>query len=441
MKPLTMMLSLAAFASRLVVAEDSRADALTLLEQHCVRCHGGEKTKASLDLTTREGLLKGGETGPVVNTSKPNDSLLLKSIRHEADSEMPYKEPKLPEQDISTITDWVKAGTPYTRRLKPIPTQQESVIVADTGKNHWAFQPISNPTPPSISDYSNPIDKFVVAKLREAKLSLSPPATREHLIRRVTFDLIGLPPTPAEVKSFVNDRSPRAYENLIDRLLASPHYGERWARHWLDLARFAESDGYEHDAVRPHAWRYRDYVIRSFNADKPYDQFIREQLAGDELRPGDPEALTATAFNLLGPDMVDSSDQIQRRQNTLNDMTDTTSLAFLGLTLGCARCHDHKFEPLSQRDYYSLQAFFTPAKFQSAAPIPTPQERGAHERALEEYNNHPKVLELAELEAEPRKEIFQRKLAKLSPEAQMAHNTPVAQRNAEQSNLVLETED
>jgi hypothetical protein len=253
--------------------------------------------------------------------------------------------------------------------------------------------------------------------------------------------LIGLPPTPEEVKAFVADQSPNAYENLIDRLLASPHYGERWGRHWLDLARFAESDGYEHDAVRPHAWRYRDYVIRSFNADKPYDEFIREQLAGDELRPGDPEAVTATAFNLLGPDMVDSSDQIQRRHNTLNDMTDTASLTFLGLTIGCARCHDHKFEPLSQRDYYSLQAFFTSAKFQADAQIPTAAERAKYDRAMKEYNDHPKVRELAELEAQPRKEIFTKKVAQLSSEAQMAHNTPAAQRNAEQSNLVLETED
>lgn len=438
MKPLTICLSLVVMAVRLAFAEAPRLDALALLEQHCVRCHGSEKTKGGLDLTTREALLKGGETGAVIDTSKPNDSLLLKSIRHESDSEMPYNEAKLPDPDIAAIATWVKSGTPYTRRLQAV---QKEIAASDADKNHWAFQPVTRPTPPAIADYSNPIDRFIVAKLREKNLEPAPPATRKQLVRRVTFDLIGLPPTPEEVKAFVTDRSPQAYENLIDRLLASPHYGERWGRHWLDLARFAESDGYEHDAVRPHAWRYRDYVVRSLNADKPYDEFVREQIAGDELRPHDPEAVTATAFNLLGPDMVDSSDQIQRRHNTLNDMTDTASLTFLGLTLGCARCHDHKFEPLTQRDYYSLQAFFTPAKFQPAAPIPTAAERAEYDRAMNEYNNHPKVVELAALEAEPRKQIFARKVAQLSPEAQMAHNTPPAQRNAEQSNLVLETED
>ena len=236
-------------------------------------------------------------------------------------------------------------------------------------KEHWAFQPVRSVDPPDREDSSwakTPIDRFILAKLESAKLKPSAPATREQLIRRVSFGLIGLPPTPEEIDAFVNDRSPSAYEKLIDRLLASPHYGERWARHWLDLARYAESDGFEHDAVRPHSWRYRDYVIRAFNDDKPYDRFIREQIAGDELWPDDPEALIATGFNLLGPDMVDSADQVQRRLNTLNDMTDTTASAFLGLTLGCARCHDHKFEPFSQRDYYQpagvLRAGDVPAR-------------------------------------------------------------------------------
>ncbi len=436
MKTLLTILALAGMALRLHATDD----ALALLETHCVRCHGGEKTKGGLDLTTRETLMNGSEKGAVIDPSKPEASLLLKSVRHESDSEMPYKEPKLSDRDIDTIAKWVKGGTPYTRALKAVTEEKrQEFAVTEADKNHWAFKPIRRPTPPAIAAYSNPIDQFIVAKLSESNLTLSPPATREQLIRRVTFDLIGLPPIPSEVKSFVDDRSPHSYENLLDRLLASPRYGERWGRHWLDLARFAESDGYEHDAIRPHAWRYRDYVIRSFNADKPYDQFIREQLAGDELRPSDPEALIATAFNLLGPDMVDSSDQVQRRHNTLNDMTDTASLTFLGLTIGCARCHDHKFEPLSQRDYYRLQAFFTSAKFQPAAPIPTPAERAAYEQALKEFNEHPKVRELAELEVAPRQEIRKRKVAQLSPEAQMAHNTPADQRNAEQSNLVLET--
>jgi hypothetical protein len=261
--------------------------------------------------------------------------------------------------------------------------------ITERDRNHWAFQPIRRIEPPTVQNSKarilNSIDRFILAKLETNGLTLSAPATKEQLIRRVTFGLIGLPPTPEEINSFVNDSSANAYEKLIDRLLASPHYGERWGRHWLDLARFAETDGFEHDAVRPHSWRYRDYVINSFNSDKPYDRFVREQIAGDELFPDHPEALIATSFNLLGPDMVDSADQIQRRHNTLNDMTDTTALVFLGQTLGCARCHNHKSEPFSQRDYYQLQAFFTPAKFVRDFPVPTAAERAAHEKEMARY--------------------------------------------------------
>src|SRR5882672_2232320 len=253
---------------------------------------------------------------------------------------------------------------------------------------HWAFQPVRLVEPPAVKStrwVKTPVDRFVLAGLEAKNLQPAHPASREQLIRRATFGLIGLPPTPAEIDAFVNDRTPDAFEKLVDRLLTSPHYGERWARHWLDLARFAESDGFEHDAVRPHSWRFRDYVIQSFNTDKPYNRFIREQVAGDELWPKDRDALAATAFNLLGPDMVDSADQIQRRCNTLNDMTDTTAAVFLAQTIGCARCHDHKFEPFTQRDYYSLQAFFAPAIFQNELPVPTPDERRAHETATTEY--------------------------------------------------------
>ncbi|HEV8542237.1 MAG TPA: DUF1549 and DUF1553 domain-containing protein [Verrucomicrobiae bacterium] len=310
---------------------------------------------------------------------------------------------------------------------------------------HWAFQLVKRPEVPWIArapiEPINAIDYFVLARLEKRGLSMSPPASKAQLIRRVTFDLIGLPPTPREMDEFVNDRSDNAYEKLIDRLLASKHYGERWGRHWLDLARFAESDGFEHDAARPYSWRYRDYVIAAFNSDKPYDRFIKEQIAGDELWPDSPDALTATGFNLLGPDMVDSSDQVQRRHNTLNDMTDTTSLVFLGLTIGCARCHDHKLEPISQRDYYQLQAFFGPAKFERDQPIPTAEVRAAYEEALKKAENDPKTLQLAALEKPVRQKLFEAKVAKLSSEAQMAYQTPAAERNAEQANLVLETRD
>jgi hypothetical protein len=310
--------------------------------------------------------------------------------------------------------------------------------------NHWAWKKPVRPAPPAVNGRAwpqNAIDLFVLAKLEAAGLAPAPPASHEALIRRVSLDLIGLPPTPEEIGAFVNDPAPDAYGRLIDRLLASPHYGERWGRHWLDVARFAESNGYEFDEPRPDAWRYRDYVVRAFNDDRPYDRFVLEQLAGDELFPDDPAALVATGFNLLGPDMTDSSDQAQRRQNTLNDMTDTAGLAFLGLTLACARCHDHKFEPLPQSDYYRFQAFFTPATFRRDLVIAGREQREAHARAQQEYAALVKPAQdaLAQLEEPYRRRLYEAKLAKLADEARTAHQTPPEQRTPRQKELAEKT--
>jgi len=317
--------------------------------------------------------------------------------------------------------------------------------ITETDRQHWAFQPLRPVEPPRNvhAKVQNPIDRFILARLETNHLGLAPRATKEQLIRRVSFDLIGLPPSIAEIDAFLQDRSPQAYGKLVDRLLVSPHYGERWGRHWLDLARFAESDGFEHDAIRAHSWRYRDYVIKSFNADKPYDCFIREQIAGDELFPDNSEALIATGFNLLGPDMVDSADQVQRRYNTLNDMTDTAASVFLGQTIGCARCHNHKFEPFSQRDYYQLQAFFAAAKFERELPVPTPEERATQEREMAKYDalTQAQRRQMESIEKPYREHIFAAKLAKLSEEARLAHQTPKDKRTVEMQNLVHETAD
>lgn len=309
---------------------------------------------------------------------------------------------------------------------------------------HWAFQPVHKVEAPSVNDSAwvkTPIDRFILARVEAAGLKPASQATREQLIRRVTLGLIGLPPTPAEIDDFINDQSPTAFERVVDRLLSSPQYGERWARHWLDLARYAESDGFEHDAIRPHSWRFRDYVIGAFNEDKPYNRFVREQLAGDELWPEEAPTLIATGFNLLGPDMVDSADQIQRRLNTLNDMTDTAAQVFLGLTLGCARCHDHKSEPLTQRDYFSMQAFFAPAEFRREHPVPNPHERALHEAAMTEYNRRTRTQRegIAAIEAPHRQRLFEENLSKLSEDAQVAHRTPKEQRTMEQEGTVQET--
>jgi hypothetical protein len=287
----------------------------------------------------------------------------------------------------------------------------------------------------------NPIDRFILARLEKEGLRPSPEADALTLVRRMTFDLTGLPPTPEEVDEFVKASSAKpqaAYEELVDRLLASPHYGERWGRHWLDLARYADSNGYEFDELRPDAWRYRDYVIRSLNADKPFDRFAKEQLAGDELWPDDPQALVATGFNLLGPDMTDSADQKQRRLNTLNDMTDTAGLVFMGLTVACARCHDHKFEPIPIEDYYRFQAFFAPAKFRSDLPVGTPEQKAAFQKAKAEYDAlvKPVLDDIAKLEEPYRQKLYKERVAKLADAARDALNTPAEKRTPAQQELV-----
>jgi hypothetical protein len=341
----------------------------------------------------------------------------------------------------SRIAIWMLVGTLCAAVRAE---EADDYTISPRQEKHWAWkQPVRQP-PPAVKHRSwvrNPIDAFVLARLEAAGLEPAPAATREQLIRRVTLDLTGLPSTPAEIDAFVRDRSPAAWERVIDRLLASPHYGERWGRHWLDLVRFAESNGYEHDEPRPDAWRYRDYIIAALNADMPYDRFVKEQLAGDELYPDDPAALVATGFNLLGADMTDAGDEAQRRHNTLTDMTDTAGLALLGLTIACARCHDHKFEPIPQTDYYRLEAFFTPAVFRRDLPIAPRPEQAAYEAALREYQAliRPTQEALARLEEPYRQRLRQARLAKLSDEARAAHQTPPDRRTAAQKELVAKT--
>ncbi|MCS7025033.1 MAG: DUF1549 and DUF1553 domain-containing protein [Bryobacteraceae bacterium] len=249
-------------------------------------------------------------------------------------------------------------------------------------RRHWAFQPRSNPPVPKIAGASNPIDAFLLARLQKEGLRFAPPASRLTLVRRVYFDLTGLPPSPAEIDAFLQDRSPKAWEKLIDRLLASPHYAERWAQHWLDVVRFAESDGFEYDAHRPNAWRYRDYVIDSFRTDKPYDQFLTEQLAGDEIDPDNPVLRTAAGFQRLGPLRKNAGNQevASSRNEVLTEMTNLIGSGLLGVTLGCARCHDHKFDPIRQTDYYRIQAYFA-AVHDKDLSLATPEQEKAYQEA------------------------------------------------------------
>ncbi len=252
-------------------------------------------------------------------------------------------------------------------------------------RSHWAFRPVGAPAIPPVAHSDavlNPVDAFLVARLEAAGIAPGPRADRATLIRRVSLDLTGLPPSPAEVDAFVADTSAHAFDKVVDRLLDSPHYGERWARHWLDLARYAESEGFKADETRPNAWRYRDYVIRSFNDDKPYDRFVMEQIAGDELWPDDPDARIATGFNRHYPDESNARNLVQRRQEILNDITDTVGFAFTGLTFACARCHDHKWDPISQADYFRLQAFFANTTAVDTLPLASVAERDDHARRL-----------------------------------------------------------
>lgn len=315
---------------------------------------------------------------------------------------------------------------------------------ASGGRDHWAWTPPSRPRPPDVDGRdraSSAVDLFILARLEAAGLEPAGEATREALIRRAALDLLGLPPSEEEVAEFVADERPDAWPRVIDRLLASPRHGERQGRRWLDLVRYAESNGFEHDEVRPDAWRYRDYVIDSFNADRPYDRFIEEQLAGDLLFPDEPDARIATGYALLGPDMTDAADQVQRRQHTLGDMTDSTGLVFLGLTLGCARCHDHKLEPITQRDYYSFLAFFDPSEFKKDLPLATSAELEAHELAVARWKEARETLSsaLEGIEGPTRARLRAEKLAHLDEEARIAHETPEPQRTAAQKELVEQT--
>ncbi|MEY2410800.1 MAG: hypothetical protein QOF48_3470 [Verrucomicrobiota bacterium] len=258
--------------------------------------------------------------------------------------------------------------------------------ITEIDRAHWAFQKVQRPSVPEITDgrfrVQNEVDAFHIAELKVRGLEPGKPADKITLLRRVSLDLIGLPPGPAEIDDFLGDDSPGAFGRVVDRLLASPYYGERWARHWLDLARYAESEGFKNDETRPNAWRYRDYVIKSFNADKPYDRFFQEQIAGDELWPGDADARVATAFNRHYADESNARNLMQRRQEILNDITDTVGGVFLGMTYACARCHDHKFEPISQADYYRLQAFFANTAARDDISLLTPAEAAQHRAQL-----------------------------------------------------------
>ena len=324
-----------------------------VLVEHCQKCHGAKKQWAGLRLDSREALLRGGDSGAAIVPGKPNESLLIRAVRQVDDKLKMPEDGKLSDRQIADLVRWVELGAPFPDAPKNAGRTRDP--------NHWAFQALADSIVPAVKNSAwseSIVDRFVLAKLEAAGLAPAPRAEKRTLIRRVTFDLLGLPPTPDETEVFLSDESPDAFARLVERLLASPAYGEKWGRHWLDVARYADSNGFDENIAHGNAWRYRDHVVAAFNRDQPIDRFIVEQLAGD-LLPADNEAqrhqqLIATGFLSIGPKVLAEVDQAKMRMDIVDEQLDTVGRVFLGLTLGCARCHDHKFDPIDTADYYGL---------------------------------------------------------------------------------------
>ena len=352
-----------------------------LLVESCLSCHSAASrpVQGGLRLDSRAAILRGGGRGAALVPGSPEKSLLIAAFQgREGMPQMPPKG-RLPAGKIALLEEWIRRGAPWPAKgaADSVPAPKAAFNLKDRAAKHWAWKPIRVPTIPAVRNSAwvrNPVDAFVLARLEARGLSPAPPAERRALIRRVTFDLIGLPPTPAEVDAFLNDTSSNAYERVVDRLLASPHYGERWARHWLDLVRYAETYGHEGDFDKPGAYQYRDYVIRAMNADVPYDRFVTEHVAGD-LAPtprkhpaqGYNEAILGTGFWWLGEGTHSPVDLLQDESDRLDNQVDVFGKAFLGLSLGCARCHDHKFDAISTKDYYALSGFLRSSRYQLTA--------------------------------------------------------------------------
>ncbi|MCY2966412.1 MAG: DUF1553 domain-containing protein, partial [Planctomycetota bacterium] len=339
-----------------------------LLVDRCLECHGGAKQKAGLRLDSPAALTQGGNSGAVVVPKQPDKSLLIQAVRYTGDLKMPPKS-KLPDAEIALLVEWVRQGAIWPQSKEPSPGVKSATTeteITEADRNFWAFQPVRPVALPAVKNELwalEDLDRFILAKLEAAALSPAPAADKRTLIRRATLDLHGIPPTPAEIDAFLTDSSPDAFAHVVDRLLASPRYGERFARHWLDVARYADSNGLDENLAYASAWRYRDYVIAALNKDKPYDQFLAEQLAGDLLPATDDveagiERTVATGFLSLGAKMLAEDDPVKMQMDIIDEQVDTLGRAFMGLTLGCARCHSHKFDPVPIEDYYGLAGIF-----------------------------------------------------------------------------------
>ncbi len=428
-----------------------------LLVAKCQECHGSEKQKSNFRVDSREAFLEGGDSGAALVPLEPMKSMLMDVISYRGEIKMPPKA-KLSEAEIADLTAWVKLGAPWPNSKSTIPAPaagSEPTVITAEQKAFWAFQPVLDPAPPAVKNEAwiqSPLDRFILADLEAKGFQPAPPADKRTLIRRVTFDLTGLPPTEIEIEGFLADEQPGALGRLVDRLLESPRYGERWGRHWLDVARYADSNGLDENLAYANAYHYRDYVIRAFNQDKPFNEFLREQIAGDLLPDsGQPDLqrdrLTATGFLCLGAKMLAEDDPVKMQMDIIDEQVDTVGRAFLGLTIGCARCHDHKFDPLPTADYYSLAGIFKSTKtmenFSVVArwqerPIATPEQlaaRQAHQARIDAQKAAVQVLvtqgnEALLANARDHVSLYllaatrQQQLAALLEQAQVRGNTP-----------------
>ena len=384
-----------------------------ILAEKCQACHNSNLKTAGLDLSDAEGFMRGGQNGPIISNEVPEKSRLLEVVNYQGRIKMPPSD-KLDEQEIAFLTDWVGSGAPWPGAQPTVDRRETGLrVFTEEEKRFWSFQPLEKQVPPEVEDESwvrSPIDRFILAKLEKEGLRPAPPADKATLLRRTTYDLTGLPPRERELSDFLADDSPEAFEKVVDRLLASPRYGERWGRHWLDVARYADSTGNDEDHRYPYAWRYRDYVIDAFNQDMPYDQFVREQVAGDLLPPDQPgiinrRGIVATGFLALGPKAIAQQDKKRMLYDVYDEQLDVVSKGFLGLTVTCARCHDHKFDPILTRDYYSMLGIFASTRSFSKlgtgvsrmvfTPLVSSEEHERHTDHKESISN--KKLEIGDI--------------------------------------------
>jgi mono/diheme cytochrome c family protein len=433
-------------------ADNLSKQVYAIFKQHCIECHGAAK-ESGLDLRTEAGLQTGGRRGKVVVAHKPSESRLYQAVMHDGDLQMPDGKDQLPESDRDVIKRWIELGASLAAVPEAVAAganpdaaalaRLEERPITAAERDYWAFKLPVRSTIPTVTRQgwtSNPIDAFLLSAMEARGLKPAPPADKRALVRRLYLDVLGLPPTPEEVDAFIKDTSADAWPTLVDKVLASPHYGERWARHWMDVVRYADSGGFEFDVDRAEMYRYRDYLVESFNRDKPYDEFVKEQIAGDEYAAGyadkksKDDAMIATGFMRLGAEGGG-------RPEALDDLVSTTSLAFLGMTVGCARCHNHKFDPIPQKDYYRMQAVFFSTRDVDYPLVPQEElDRNRAETARIDALIKPIRDRKTQLEKPYHQQIIDREVAKLPDYMQIAWKTPVAERTEGQRLNVIQIE-